>query len=135
MFFKILKYLLIVLFITQNFNIFAKETKICQSCGIPLMPTATHFLALPQVFKDYGIPLNLRYKIGSAYNNGTEVDGSFSEEYCIFCYKDGKFVQNITMDEYIEICLPYTISKGMSEKEARETLKKDFSKLKRWKKN
>ena len=35
---------------------------------------------------------------------GTNADGSKNEDYCIYCYKDGKFLQECTMDEMIEHC-------------------------------
>ena len=35
-------------------------------------------------------------------DKGTERDGSKSEEYCVFCYQQGAFTQNITMEELIE---------------------------------
>ena len=35
---------------------------------------------------------------------GTNADGSKNEDYCIYCYKDGKFLQDCTMDEMIEHC-------------------------------
>ena len=33
---------------------------------------------------------------------GTNADGSKNENYCIYCYKDGKFTQDCTMDEMIK---------------------------------
>ena len=33
---------------------------------------------------------------------GTEADGSRSEDYCAYCYKDGKFTQYCTMSQMIE---------------------------------
>lgn len=48
--------------------------KICQSCGMPM--------------KDESI-------------YGTNADGSKNSDYCIYCYKDGKFLQDCTMDEMI----------------------------------
>ena len=38
-------------------------------------------------------------------DKGTECDGSKSEEYCSFCYQHGKFAQDITMEEMIELNL------------------------------
>ena len=45
------------------------ETKFCQSCGMPL---------------------------DSKDVCGTNQDGSINEEYCIYCYKDGAFVDDCT---------------------------------------
>ena len=47
------------------------EQKFCQSCGMPLTNEVL----------------------------GTNADGSKNEEYCMYCYKDGKFLQDCTMDE------------------------------------
>ena len=52
------------------------EQKFCQSCGMPLTEELL----------------------------GTNADGSKNEDYCIYCYKDGKFLQECTMDEMIEHC-------------------------------
>ncbi len=52
------------------------EQKFCQSCGMPLTEELL----------------------------GTNADGTKNEEYCIYCYKDGKFLQDCTMDEMIEHC-------------------------------
>lgn len=35
---------------------------------------------------------------------GTEADGSKSEEYCIYCYKDGAFTGDFTMEEMVDFC-------------------------------
>lgn len=47
------------------------EQKFCQSCGMPLNPEVL----------------------------GTEKDGSKNEEYCTYCYADGHFTVECTMDE------------------------------------
>jgi hypothetical protein len=49
------------------------EMKFCQSCGMPLND---HVL-------------------------GTNADGSKNEDYCMYCYRDGKFLQECTMEEMI----------------------------------
>ena len=33
---------------------------------------------------------------------GTEADGSRSEAYCTYCYQQGRFLQNVTMEEMAE---------------------------------
>ncbi|MDV0444784.1 hypothetical protein MmiAt1_03240 [Methanimicrococcus sp. At1] len=68
--------------------------------------------------------------------NGTEADGSKSEDYCVYCYKDGAFTApDATMEEMIEICVPHMVSanEGMTEETAREMMQKYFPELKRWK--
>ena len=53
-----------------------KEMKFCQSCGMPLTEDVL----------------------------GTNADGSKNEDYCMYCYRDGKFLQDCTMEEMIEHC-------------------------------
>ena len=56
-----------------------EDMKFCQSCGMPLTKT-----------EDFG----------------TEKDGKLSEDYCVYCYKDGAFTADCTMEEMIEDCAP-----------------------------
>jgi tellurite resistance protein len=66
---------------------------------------------------------------------GTNADGSKSEDYCEYCFKNGEFTEICTMDEMIEACVPHvaTADSGMSEDEARKMMRKFFPTLKRWK--
>lgn len=43
--------------------------------------------------------------IGNDDYKGINSNGSKSEEYCINCYKNGKFTSDVTMDEMINISL------------------------------
>lgn len=68
---------------------------------------------------------------------GTEADGSKSDDYCVYCYKDGAFTApDATMEEMIEFCVPHMVSvnEDMTEETAREMMQKYFPELKRWKK-
>lgn len=97
-------------------NAFVKDEKYmnlyCQSCGM-LMQTSDLF--------------------------GTDKDGSLNREYCCYCYKEGEFVQDCTMDEMIEHCVKYLdeFNKGcdtqFSKEEAIAQMKEFFPMLKRWK--
>ena len=80
----------------------------CQSCGMPLTKEVL----------------------------GTEANGKSNEDYCIYCYKDGKFTSDITMDQMIEFCVKPMVdnNKDMSEEQARLMMKEFFPKLKRWNK-
>ena len=49
---------------------------ICQSCGMPMTQD------------DYA----------------TNKDGSLNSDYCKYCYKDGEFIDKVTMEEYIDMC-------------------------------
>ena len=64
---------------------------------------------------------------------GTEKDGSKCQDYCKYCYQDGEFTDNRTMEEMIDFCVPKTAeATGMSEEEARKMSEEFFPKLKRW---
>lgn len=80
--------------------------KICQSCGMPI------------VSKD---------------QLGTNLDGSINNDYCKYCYKDGSFIDKVTMKEYIEMCSKYGHQAGMTNEEMKEHCTKLFPTLKRWK--
>ena len=90
-----------------------KEQKFCQSCGMPL---------------------------SDASDFGTNCDGSLNDEYCKYCYADGKFVQQCTMDEMIEHCAQFVgeFNKDSEHKvtleEAIGQMKMFFPHLKRWRK-
>ena len=84
--------------------------KFCQSCGMPLTDEVL----------------------------GTNADGSKNADYCIYCYKDGKFLQDCTMDEMIEHCAQFVddynkhTGKNLSREEYKKVLLKFFPLLKRW---
>ncbi len=71
---------------------------------------------------------------GSNEMYGTNADGSKNADYCKYCYENGKFTQECTMQEMIEICIPHMKEQGMTEKQAREMMNKFLPELKRWKK-
>ena len=83
---------------------------ICQSCSMPMSSKNAEIL-------------------------GTNKDGSKNRDYCIHCYKDGKFTMEATMEEMIEACVPYTSKNNPwpDEETARNEMKKIFPNLKRWK--
>ena len=87
-----------------------KELKFCQSCGMPLTEEIL----------------------------GTNADGSKNEDYCMYCYKDGKFLQDCTMDEMIEYCAQFvnTVNEGLEKPITKEEyigqMKTYFPHLKRW---
>lgn len=96
-------------------NLFVKNGKylniFCQSCGMPMQTT--------DLF-------------------GTNKDGSANQDYCCYCYKDGDFVQDCTMDQMIEHCIKYldefngACNTNYSKDEAIAIMKIRFPMLKRW---
>jgi len=87
------------------------EQNFCQSCGMPL--TEEHY--------------------------STNKDGSVNVEYCAYCFKDGEFTSNVTMDEMIEHCVQYLdefnkdSGKQLTKEEAVTQMSQFFPHLKRWK--
>lgn len=87
------------------------EMLFCQSCGMPMLQP-DHF--------------------------GTEADGSPNQEYCAYCYKDGNFTADCSMEEMIQFNAqfhdqmhgedghPYTREEAIAE------MRKFFPMLKRW---
>lgn len=82
------------------------EQKFCQSCGMPME--------------------------GQVY--GTEKDGTESPDYCAYCYKNGAFTQDCTMEEMIAFCVPFMVqgNSGMTAEEAQTRMRMFFPLLKRW---
>lgn len=65
---------------------------------------------------------------------GTNKDGSKNSDYCIYCYKDGEFLQKATLAEYIEMMVPFASQAGMTEAQMRQYCETVYPTLKRWKK-
>ena len=69
---------------------------------------------------------------------GTNADGSKNEDYCIYCYKDGKFSQDCTMEEMIETCAQFVdeinkhLPQPITKEEYKEQMRTYFPHLKRW---
>ena len=86
------------------------KQKFCQSCGMPLTEEVL----------------------------GTNADGSKNEDYCMYCYKDGKFLQDCTMEEMIEHCAQFVnavnegLEKPITKEEYIGMMKTYFPQLKRW---
>ena len=70
---------------------------------------------------------------------GTNAAGSKNEDYCMYCYQDGKFTQDCTMDEMIEFCAQFVdvvnknMPKPMTGDEYKDMMRQFFPTLKRWK--
>ena len=66
---------------------------------------------------------------------GKNADNTKNTDYCCYCYPNGAFSSEETMEEMIESCLPFCVESGFpSEEAARAEMLKVFPALKRWSK-
>lgn len=70
-------------------------------------------------------------------SKGTNTDGTLSSEYCLYCFKEGAFTNDLTIDQYVEIGLDYSpeYQAATTEEEKsriKEQAKHYLSGLKRW---
>jgi general stress protein 26 len=96
-------------------NVFMKNGEylnyFCQSCGMP-MKTPDQF--------------------------GTNSDGSANSDYCCYCYKDGAFTQDCTMEQMIEHCAQFVeefnadSNTKFTKEQAIAQMTMYFPHLKRW---
>ena len=63
---------------------------------------------------------------------GKDKDGALNEDYCKWCYADGKYTYS-DMDELINVCIPHMVAQGFSEEQAREYMKQNLPQLDYWK--
>ena len=90
---------------------------------------------LPQFCQSCGMPLT------KDEDCGKNADGSVNFDYCKYCYKDGRFVQDCTMEEMIDFCAQYVDefnkdkSKPLTVEEYKDMMRGFFPLLKRWKQN
>ena len=87
------------------------ENMYCQSCGMPLTKEE---------------------------ETATNKDGSLMHDYCIYCYKEGAFTSDISMEEMIDVSLVhmkeiFKDNPDFSEQEALNKMRGFFPELKRWK--
>lgn len=82
------------------------DMKFCQSCAMPLNDDVL----------------------------GIEKDGSKNTDYCSYCYKDGAFAADCTMEEMIDFCAPVMAEHNpdMTEDAAKRQMREFFPRLKRW---
>ena len=87
-----------------------------------------HFLEgqLPQFCQSCGMPMMCDDLCG------TNADGSANSDYCKYCYKDGEFIDRVSMEEYIGMCSQFGAQAGMTNVEMKEHCRKLFPTLKRW---
>jgi len=63
---------------------------------------------------------------------GTNADGTRNTKYCKYCYENGGFTSDCTMEGMVEICVPHMVSCGMDEETARKMLGDALPALERW---
>lgn len=65
---------------------------------------------------------------------GTNGDGTKNPDYCIYCYRDGKWVDpNLTVQGVIDYTVPFMTSPTFTAEQANEYLSELVPTLKRWK--
>ena len=108
----------------------------CQGCGAMMGPSQTKEVPTMEQYKDMKFCQSCGMPLGPGAARGTEADGSPSADYCSYCYKDGKFAGEMTMDEMIDFCAPMMAqaNPGMTEDQAKVQMHQFFPMLKRWKK-
>ena len=89
---------------------------------------------LPQFCQSCGMPLT------SNEDCGHNADGSINFDYCKYCYEDGRFLQDCSMEEMIEHCSQFVdevnkqMPKPMTREEYKQMMQGFFPMLKRWRK-
>lgn len=81
------------------------RTLICQCCGMPLEDTSI----------------------------SREPDGTFNEEYCKWCYTDGKFVYS-DMSQLTDFLVEHMANENWTKEQAREYFETQLPQLKHWRK-
>jgi len=85
------------------------EQTFCQSCAMPMTEEAQF---------------------------GTNADGSKNRDYCCYCFTDGHFTGDQTMEEMVDQCVPFVVKDGVypDAESARKGMMEFYPTLKRWRK-
>lgn len=85
-----------------------ENSTFCQSCGMPLASQSNEF--------------------------GTNADGSKNLDYCHYCYENGNFTKDETMEDMIASCVPFIVESHpeMSRESAAQMMRTLLPTLKRW---
>ena len=83
-----------------------ENQKFCQSCAMPLTD---------ELF-------------------ATNADGSKNEDYFMYCFKDGEFTSDMSMEEMMNFCIEKMVEvhPEIDKDEASAMMREVFPKLKRW---
>lgn len=60
-----------------------------------------------------------------------ETNGTFDEEYCKWCYSNGKYTYD-NMDDLIDFCAEHMVNENWSFEQVRSYLTDSLTKLKYW---
>ncbi len=101
-----LKLLSAVFDVSINTLLGSPRRLVCQCCGMPLEDDGTM---------------------------SRETDGSINEEYCKWCYADGKYTYS-DMDSLIDFCAGHMASENWPEAQVRAYMAELLPKLNHWKK-
>ena len=84
-----------------------ENQKFCKSCAMPMTGSAIY---------------------------RTNTDWSKNEDYCIYCFKDGEFTSDMSMDEMMNFCIDkmLEVHPEMDKDQASAMMNEVFPKLKRW---
>ena len=63
-----------------------------------------------------------------------ETDGTFNEEYCKWCYSEGKFIYS-SVDELIDFLVDHSANAQWTKEEARRFFETEIPKLNHWRKD
>ena len=82
-----------------------ENQKFCQSCAMPLTD---------ELF-------------------GTNVDGTKNEDYCMYCFNDGEFTSDMSMEEMMNFCIEKMVEvhPEMDKNQVSAMMREVFPKLKR----
>ena len=89
--------------VSINTHLGSPRKLICQCCGMPLDDTTI----------------------------SKETDGSFNEEYCKWCYTDGKFTYT-NIDDLINFCAEHMANENWTSEQVRAYMKDMLPKLNYW---
>ncbi|MBQ9555032.1 MAG: GNAT family N-acetyltransferase [Muribaculaceae bacterium] len=98
----------------------------------PEMEKAFNDGQLPQFCQSCGMPL------AHVEDFSTNADGSTNFDYCRYCYHEGAFLQDLTMDGMIDHCAQFVdhfnenTGQNLTPEEYKEVLRQYFPGLKRW---
>ena len=86
-------------------DVYKRQQLICQCCGMPLEDSIT----------------------------SKEPDGSFNEDYCMWCYADGTF-KYPTKEQLIDFCVTHMATESWPAEQVRAHMEAIVPTLKHWKK-